>query len=230
MQPCAGGAEDAAVLTIPEAGLDVSIRLDGPVGDAPLLVFGHGAGAGIDHATTAGIAAALAERGFAVLRYQFPFMERQGGAGFGRDPLPVALATVAAAVAHGRSLAGSAPVFAGGHSYGGRMTTHAAAEGRLDGLSGLLLLSFPLHGARKPGTERAAHLAAVKQPMLFVSGERDAMAAAPLLEDCLAALPDAQLVRIPGADHGWKAPKRLWPEGPLPPVADAVAGWIDAHR
>jgi hypothetical protein len=65
--------------------------------------------------------------------------------------------------------------------------------------------------------------------MLFVSGERDAMAEAPLLEDCIAALAAAELVRIPGADHGWKAPKRIWPERPLPAVADAVAAWVAAH-
>lgn len=200
--------------------------MDGPVGEAPLLVFGHGAGAGIDHPSTQAIAAALVARGLAVLRYQFPFMERQGGSGFGRDALPVAVATVAAAVSRGREIAGTAPVLAGGHSYGGRMTTHAAAEGALGELAGLVLLSFPLHGARKPATERAAHLPEIAAPMLFVSGERDAMAEAPLLEDCVAALGDARLERIPGADHGWKAPKRVWPEGPLPAVADVVAAWV----
>ena len=214
------------MLTVPEAGLEVSTRLDGPVGRAPLLVFGHGAGAGIDHPSTTAVTAVLVARGLAVLRYQFPFMEKQGGSGFGRDALPVAVATVIAAVARGRALAGCSPIFAGGHSYGGRMTTHAAAQGLLDGLAGLVLLSFPLHGARKPGTERATHLAAVATPMLFVSGERDAMAEAPLLEDCVAVLGDARVERIAGADHGWKAPKRLWPEGPLPAVADAVAAWV----
>ena len=223
------GGRGSTSLHVEAAGLDVSLRLDGDVGRAPLLVFGHGAGAGIDHPSTAGIAAALAERGVAVLRYQFPFMEKQGGVGFGRDALPVAVATVAAAVARGRALAGGAPLFAGGHSYGGRMTTHAAAEGGLDDAAGLVLLSFPLHGAKKPSAERAAHLPEVAVPMLFASGARDAMAEAPLLEDCVAALGDADLVRVPGADHGWKAAKKLWPDGPLPAVADAVAAWIAAR-
>lgn len=214
------------MLTVREADLDVSIRVDGSVGSAPLLVYGHGAGAGIDHPTTAALTAALVARGIAVLRYQFPFMEKQGGSGFGRDPLPIAVATVAAAVAYGREIAGSAPVFAGGHSYGGRMTTHAAGDGLLGKLGGLVLLSFPLHGARKPSTERAAHLPSVTQPMLFVSGERDAMARTPLLENCVADLSSAELVRIPGADHGWKAPKRAWPDGPLGAVADAVLAWV----
>jgi predicted alpha/beta-hydrolase family hydrolase len=106
------------------------------------------------------------------------------------------------------------------------MTTHAAAEGGLGELAGLVLLSFPLHGARKPATERAAHLSSVKQPMLFVSGERDAMAEAPAFEACVSELEVAEIVRIPGADHGWKAPKRVWPDGPIAAVADAVVAWV----
>ena len=215
----------AGTLAVAGADRPLSTRLDGPIGDGPLLVLGHGAGAGIDHPGMADLAGALAERGLAVLRYQFPFMERRGGAGFGRDPLPLAVATVAAAVERGRALAAGRPLFAGGHSWGGRMTAHAAAAGLLPEIAGLVLASFPLHGAKAPGTERARHLPGLGLPLLFVSGERDALARAPLLEDCIAGLGAAELARIAAADHGWKAPKRVWPDGPLPAVADAIAAW-----
>ncbi|MEE4383786.1 MAG: alpha/beta family hydrolase [Pseudomonadales bacterium] len=213
-------------IEVPEAGLAVSARLDGPVGEGPLLVFGHGAGAGMDHPVLDAFAVAFAARGLATLRYQFPFLERKGGRGFGRDPLPVAVGTVAAAVAEAQRHAGGRPILAGGHSYGGRMTTHAAAEGRLGGVRALVLLAFPLHGPKRPSTARAAHLGRIGTPMLFVSGERDAMAGAPLLEQVVDALPQARLVRIAAADHGWKAPKRRWPEGPFDAVGAAVADFL----
>jgi predicted alpha/beta-hydrolase family hydrolase len=214
------------MLPVPESDTSVSIRLDGPLGEAPLLVFGHGAGAGIDHPLIAGFAAGFVAAGLSVLRFQFPFMERRGGRGFGRDPLPVAIATVRAAAAEGRRLCGDRPLLAGGHSYGGRMCSHAADGGGLPGVSGLVLLSFPLHGAKQPDTQRAAHLEGLGLPLCFVSGERDTMARAPLLEDVAASLPAASLVRIPGADHGWKAPKKIWPQGPQEEVARVVAEWV----
>jgi predicted alpha/beta-hydrolase family hydrolase len=213
-------------IEVPEAGEAVSARLDGPVGEGPLLVFGHGAGAGMDHPVLAAFADAFAARGIATLRYQAPFMERKGGRGFGRDPLPVAVGTVAAAVTEARRRAAGHPVLAGGHSYGGRMTTHAAAEDRLEGVAALVLLAFPLHGPKQPSKARAAHLGRIGTPMLFVSGERDAMAGAPLLEEVVDALPDARLVRIAAADHGWKAPRRRWPEGPFGAVGAAVAAFL----
>lgn len=143
-----------------------------------LLVLAHGAGAGMRHAFMAGMADRLADRGVATLRYQFPYME----AGSRRpDRAPIAHATVRAAVAVGRELAEGLPLFAGGKSFGGRMTSGAAAESPLDGVSGLVFLGFPLHPAGRPGTDRAEHLHGVDLPMLFVQGTRDALADLDLL-------------------------------------------------
>lgn len=214
-------------IPVAEADMTVSARLDGDPSRSPLLVFGHGAAAGIDHPLQQLIARSLVAAGIAVLRYQFPFMERKGGVGFGRDPLPLAVATVRAAVDHGRGLAGSDGLLAGGHSYGGRVSSHAALDGGLEDARGLVLLSFPLQPRRSSARgDRASHLAAITLPMLFVSGDRDPMAPAPTLEDKLAALERAECVRIAGADHGWRAPKRLHPDGPTDAVAAAVAAWI----
>lgn len=216
----------------------MSARLDRPAArlanaaaaPPPLLAFGHGAGAGLDHPLIEGLAAAFVAAGITVLRYQFPFMERlvaRGGAArFGRDPLPVAVATVAAAVACARSRSDGGALFAGGHSYGARMTTQAAAAGRLDGVRGGVLLSFPLHAPRKPSLARGAHLDDLAMPLLFLSGSRDTMAEAPLLEELVGRIGAARLVRIDGADHGWKAARRRWPEGVGRALAQEAAAFM----
>ncbi len=215
-------------IPVPAADMTVSARLDGDPSCSPLLVFGHGAGAGIDHPLQQLIVRSFVAAGIAVLRYQFPFMERKGGVGFGRDPLPLAVTTVRAAFGHGRDLAGSDGLLAGGHSYGGRISSHAALDGGLEGARGLVLLSFPLQPRRRSARgDRSGHLGAVGLPMLFVSGDRDPMAPTPALEDKVAALERAECVRIPGADHGWRAPQRLHPDGPTDAVAAAVAAWIE---
>ena len=118
-------------------------------------VFAHGAGAGMTHASMAGFAAGLATREVATLRFQFPYMERGGRR---TDPPAVAHAAVRAAVDAAASLGPGLPLFAGGRSFGGRMTSQAQAESPLPGVRGLAFVGFPLHPAGKPGTARADHL------------------------------------------------------------------------
>src|SRR5690348_14317610 len=147
----------------------VSALLIRPDDAKALFVFAHGAGAGMTHRAMQSNAEGLAERGIATLRYQFPYMER----GSKRvDPPKVAHLAVRAAVAEAARLAPDLPLFAGGRSFGGRMTSQAQAASPLPGVRGLAFLGFPLHPAAKPGTERAEHLAKVHIPMLFVSGAR----------------------------------------------------------
>src|SRR5919197_6339918 len=83
-------------------------------------VLAHGAGAGMTHPFMAAVATELGERGIASLRYQFPYME-QGGRR--PDPPKLAHATVRAAVAEAARLVPKLPLFAGGKSFGGRMTS-----------------------------------------------------------------------------------------------------------
>ena len=226
----------ARVLVLPSTGETLSIRLDGATDARVLLVFGHGAGAGVDHPSTARLAAAIAAQDVAVMRFQFPFMERRGGRGFGRDSLEIGVEAVKAAVALARECAPAATIFAGGHSYGGRMATHAVLSAEcarnrtsvpaIDTVAGVVCLSFPLHGAGRPATEKGAHLPAIEKPMLFLSGARDAMARAPLMEGLVASCADASLHRVEGADHGWKASRRLWPDGPEAYLGELVATWM----
>lgn len=207
---------------------EVSALLLRPADATALLVLGHGASTNMRHAFLEGLSGALAEAGIATFRYQFPYMEKGGG---GRDSRAVLLATVRAAVAAARAAAPDLPLFAGGHSMSGRMTSHAAAEAPLPGLRGIVFVAFPLHPAGEPGTERADHLAAVTVPMLFLQGTRDALADLDLLRPICARLADrATLHVVDTADHGFKVLKRA--RGSDEPVvselARTIAAWTSA--
>ncbi|HUR56822.1 MAG TPA: alpha/beta family hydrolase [Opitutaceae bacterium] len=164
-------------------------------------VFAHGAGAGMTHAFMGAIADGLAERGIATLRYQFPFMEQ----GTRRpDPPKLAHAAVRAAVGEAARRHPRLPLFAGGKSFGGRMTSQAQAAAPLPGVRGLVFLGFPLHPPKKPSNERAQHLFDVSIPMLFLQGTRDELAALPLLEPLCAELgARAELKLLADADHAF---------------------------
>jgi predicted alpha/beta-hydrolase family hydrolase len=193
---------DAQQLTIPVGDDHVSALCLRPPKAKALYLFAHGAGAGMTHKATESNALGLAARGIATLRYQFLFMEK----GSKRpDPPKLAHAAVRAAAAQANALAPDLPLFAGGRSFGGRMTSQVQAETPLPGVRGLAFLGFPLHPAGKPGIERAEHLAQVRVPMLFVSGDRDALAELDLLKPMVAGLGKlATLHLVAHADHSFK--------------------------
>jgi uncharacterized protein len=197
-----------------------------PANAKALYLFAHGAGAGMTHRSMESNASGLAERRIATLRYQFPYMEK----GSKRpDPPRIAHAAVRAAAAESVRLAPDLPLYAGGRSFGGRMTSQAQAAEPIPGVKGLIFLGFPLHPAGKPGVERAEHLARVKVPMLFVSGDRDALAEMELLRPVVADLGEcATLYVVGGADHSFKvAAKGGRTNADAESEAlDAVAGWI----
>jgi len=180
----------------------VSALLIRPADPRALYVFAHGAGAGMTHKAMESNAQGLADRGIATLRFQFPYMEK----GSKRVDSPkVAHGAVRAAVAEAGRLAPDLPLFAGGRSFGGRMTSQAQATGPLHNVRGLAFLGFPLHPPGKPGIERADHLAQVQIPMLFVSGSRDALAEMELIKPVVKSLGDlATLHVVDGADHSFR--------------------------
>ena len=193
-----------------------------PEGAWALYLLAHGAGAGMRHPFLEALSAALAAEGVATLRYEFPYME----AGARRiDPKPMLHARVREA-ARG-ALEQRLPLFAGGKSMGGRMTSEAQAQEPLAGVRGIAFLGFPLHPAGKPGTSRADHLNAVKLPMLFLQGTRDELADLALLRPVLAGLPQATLQVIEGADHSFHVLKKSGRTGEevLVELARVFARW-----
>jgi len=197
---------DELVTVRVDAATQVSARWLAPPAARLCYVMAHGAGSGMDHPFMRAAASELAAHGVATLRYQFPYRER----GSRRpDAPPVCHATVRAAVAAARRRAPTAALFAGGRSFGGRMTSQAQALSPLPAVRGLVLLGFPLHPAGSPGTERAAHLEHIALPMLFVQGSRDALAQPALLEQVLQRLPTPATVHwIEAADHSFHVPAR----------------------
>ena len=170
------------------------------------LVLAHGAGAGMHHPFLAGVANELEGLGIATLRYQFPYMEHHG-----KRPDPPALchATVRAAVAAALRLSPSLPLFAGGKSFGGRMTSQTQAASPLVDVRGLVFLGFPLHPPKQPSETRAQHLFEVKIPLLFLQGTRDTFAELSLLRPLVTRLGGrATLTLIQDADHSFHVPAR----------------------
>jgi uncharacterized protein len=171
-----------------------------------LYVLAHGAGAGMRHPFLESVARGLAERGIGTFRYQFPYMQAREKR---PDPPDVAMAAVRAAVAKAAEVAPGLPIIAGGKSFGGRMTSNAAAKEALPGVKGLVFLGFPLHAPGKPGDSRAAHLASVTVPMLFLQGTRDTLAQLDLITAVCERLgPLATFHVVEGGDHSFKVLKR----------------------
>jgi len=197
-----------------------------PSGARALLLLAHGAGAGMRHRFMEAVAAQLADQKVATLRYQFPYMEKRTKR---PDSQTVLMDTVRAAVAAAKKVAGALPLFAGGKSMGGRVTSLAAAQEPLDGVRGLIFFGFPLHAAGSPGAERGAHLAGIDIPMLFLQGSRDALAELKWLKPLCANIGKrAELFVVAGGDHSFHMLKsaRKSDEQVLSEAAEKAAGWI----
>ena len=198
---------DASPITIAVNDAEcVSGLLQAPPHARAGYVLAHGAGAGMTHPFMTAVANGLAENGIATLRYQFPYMEK----GSSRPDTPkVAQAAVRAAVEEAARRLPQLPLFAGGKSFGGRMTSQAQAATPLPGVRGLIFLGFPLHPPGQPSTSRAEHLFEVKIPMLFLQGTRDQFAQLDLLESlCQKLGSPARLKLFPEADHSFHVPAR----------------------
>jgi len=190
-----------------------------------MLTLAHGAGAGMRHPFMEKLAAELANLGVATLRYEFPYMEQRRNR---QDPPAVLHARVAEAAQAAREAAPDLPLFAGGKSFGGRMTSQAAAEGVLTDVHGIVFFGFPLHPPNRPGTSRADHLAKVAPPMLFLQGTRDEFAPLEELRPVCESLgANATLHVVDGADHGFHVLKRSGrnDDEVLRELAQTVASW-----
>ncbi len=213
--------------TIAVADRQVSVILDASSSDRAIYVMAHGAGAGMRHPFLARIAAELGARDIGTLRYQFPYMEDGSNR---TDPPAVAAATVRAAVTLAAERFPGVPLLAGGKSFGGRMTSTAAAEAPLPGVKGLVFLGFPLHPPKRPDTTRAEHLARVTVPMLFLQGTRDDLADLELITGVTRALgPRATLHVVEGGDHSFAMLKRdgRTADQVMDELADTIVAWSE---
>ena len=214
-------------LAINVGATPVSALLEFPAEARAGYVLAHGAGAGMAHPFMGAVAKGLAERSIATLRYQFPYMEANSKR---PDPPKVAHAAVRAAVADAAKRMPAVPLFAGGKSFGGRMTSQAQSVEPLANVRGLVFIGFPLHAAGKPSDERAAHLFDIRVPMLFLQGSRDALADLTLLEPIVKRLGErATLEVFEDADHSFHVPARTGRKDAevMADLLDRAARWME---
>lgn len=196
-------AMNAEPVRIPDGDGFLSGLWLAPAGASAALTLAHGAGAAMTHRSMAAIAEGLAARGVATLRFNFPYMDK----GSRRpDPPAVAHRAVRAAIAYTKTRAPELPLFSGGRSFGGRMTSQAEAAVQTSNLRGLIFFAFPLHPAGKPSIDRGDHLDSVKPPMLFLQGDNDALAGPGLLREVIARIGGrATRFLAEAADHSFHA-------------------------
>jgi hypothetical protein len=208
----------------------VSAVLLRPTAARACFVFAHGAGAGMTHGFMERVATDLCDRDIASLRYQFPYMEKRSKR---PDAPAIAHAVVRAATEEAVRCCPGLVLFAGGKSFGGRMTSQAQAIAPLAGVRGLVFLGFPLHPAGKPSDTRAHHLGDVAVPMLFIQGTRDKLAEPQLLEPVVKRLgASASLHYVQEADHGFGVLARSGrnQDEVMREIVDTMATWIGNVR
>ena len=198
----------------------VSAKLIVPDKPICILTLAHGAGAGMDHLFMETLSAALAKEHIATLRFNFPFAENKKGR---PDSPAVAHQAIEAAIKKAMEMYPKLPVFASGKSFGGRMSSQYVSANAASKVSGLIFYGFPLHPAGKPSVERAEHLKAIKIPMLFLQGTKDALATLELIEPLCKTLKKATLVKLEGADHSFKAGKK----DTMSLLVEATKEWVE---
>lgn len=201
----------------------VSIETIVPKDAKAIMTLAHGAGAGMHHEFMVTLSKALAEKGIATMRFNFPYMENKKG----RPDVPaVAHQTIEAAITKAKKLFPRLPLFVSGKSFGGRMTSQYMSLHRDDSVKGTIFYGFPLHAPGKPSIDRADHLKDVRSPMLFLTGSRDEFAEWKLISKVCSKLPLAELVKIEGANHGFKAGKK----DVIKELADLTNEWIEKNK
>ena len=179
------------------------LLIDGPAEAKATLMLAHGAGAPMDSPFMAAIACGLGQRGWRVVRFEFPYMVQSRVSGQRRAPdrLPRLLESFREQVAQ---QAGAAPLAIGGKSMGGRVASLLVDElAHSHGVRGCLCLGYPFHPPGKPDQLRTDHLAALATPTLILQGERDSFGKRGEVEG-YGLSPNIQLQWIASGDHSFK--------------------------
>lgn len=185
-----------------------------------MMTLAHGAGAGMSHPFMITLSQLLAEEGIGTMRFNFPFMENKKGR---PDTPAVAHQAIETAITKAKKLFPSFPLFVSGKSFGGRMSSQYLSADPDKTIKGIIFYGFPLHPPGKPSVERAEHLSHIKTPMLFLQGTRDELATWKLIQKVCSSLSSADLVKIEGANHAFKAGKR----DILKELAVATNDWVE---
>lgn len=207
---------------VSEKSGSVSTEIFLPQQPVCLVTLAHGAGTNMHHSFMVDLAGQLANKQIATARFNFPYTE------IGKkmpDRPPVATATIEAVVDRARSLFPSLPIFLGGKSFGGRMSSHFISKYPGHFASGLVFFGFPLHSADIPSVDRAKHLENISKPMLFLQGTADKLAYIDLIEQVVDSLTTATLVKIDRADHSFRVGKRIV----IDVLAEETATWVKNH-
>ena len=197
----------------------VSVITLSPESPSAVLVLAHGAGAGMDHPFMSSLAEELRDIQIATVRFNFPFSENKKKR---PDPPAVAEKTVHEIIVHAHEAFPEVPLFAGGKSFGGRMTSQLLSKSEISFVHGVVFFGFPLHAPGKPSLDRASHLKELKMPLLFLQGTRDALAEWSLIKKVTSGLPKATLQKIEGGDHGFRQGKSYRTKE----LATAAGAWI----
>lgn len=212
---------------VSDAGSVTAIRTPAE-GATWTFVYAPGAGSNIHDPFGAYAARALAARGIATVRFQFPYMEAGRR---GPDRTAVLEATWRAVIDAVRD--GATRLAVGGRSMGGRIASMVVAQaeaspGRRAFADALALFAYPLHPPGKPGQLRTEHFASINVPALFVSGTKDAFGSPDELRAATKPLKRTTLHLLDGTGHGFAVPKSsgrtredVWAE-----AVDAFAAWL----
>lgn len=212
--------ESAGKITISDSIGEVSYLVNAPQHQKAVVVLAHGAGAGMTHRFMETLSIELAGLGIGTVRYNFPYIEK----GKKRPDMPaVAEKTVGVVSDHIQKLFPGAPLFLGGKSFGGRMSSQYISKKNSEKIKGIVFYGFPLHAPGAPSMDRAEHLKNVHIPMLFLQGTKDTLADLSLIEKVCSELPTATLVKFEGADHSFKVKKSEL----IQPLASNTAKWIE---
>ncbi|MEQ6898905.1 alpha/beta family hydrolase [Microbacterium sp. KR10-403] len=214
--------EGSVAVSLPAGTIEVDTATHEPTGPAwATILLTHGAGTRFDHPFLIGFAEAVAAAGVRCIRFNLPYAQA------GRRVPGSPAQAIAAWEAVRDAAPADAPVFAAGRSYGGRMASMAAAQGRLD-VAGLIYLGYPLHPPGKPEKLRAEHLPDITVPQLFVSGTRDPFVDPhEQLEQAVASCPRAELHWIVDGGHGYEVARHCRPADRIGVEIAAVAlEWV----
>lgn len=199
---------------------EVSAEIFQPEKMKSILVLAHGAGAGMNHPFMTSLSTELAALAIGTMRFNFPFTEHKKN----RPDVPaVAHKAIESAIQKTLELFPSTPLFAGGKSFGGRMTSQYFSKQDIKEVKGIVFVGFPLHPPGNPSIDRAEHLKEVKKKMLFLQGTRDTLAQWDLIEQVTSSLSTAKLVKIEGADHAFKVAK----QNIIPALALHIKEWMN---